>query len=239
MTMPHGQWCDVCGGPTVGRACPACLEKEVERLRIACSKQNNEIEQTLGKALGYPYIYVGETSTVGRAVVSPNFPGAEKTDEVCVGDHVAETLAVEASDKIEKLKAQVSNLVDENERLQSLQCVYCGEHVYSYGDWGNALNAVKAHDLVCEKAPWTDLQRKYNNVERVREDHEKQLVRIAKALGKDARDSADGTIAGLVENLKRDHDALVMQRDALMDEKTTAWNDARSRRGCAGAERKG
>jgi hypothetical protein len=67
-------------------------EAEVARLRAALLGQNHEIEQTLGKALGYP----------------PLYPDASPVDDgqACVGDHVAETLALEAADLIERLRAE-------------------------------------------------------------------------------------------------------------------------------------
>jgi hypothetical protein len=63
------------------------LEAEIIRLREALSKQDDEICQTLGKALGYPW-YKDDQK---------NFPGATEEHGVCVGDHVAESLAMEAA----------------------------------------------------------------------------------------------------------------------------------------------
>jgi hypothetical protein len=60
------------------------LVTENRRLRKACINQSHEIEQTLGRALGYPR-YADDQE---------NFPGATG-DDVCVGEHVAETLAIE------------------------------------------------------------------------------------------------------------------------------------------------
>ena len=57
---------------------------EVSRLRDALSRTNDEISQTLGKALGYPRFSDDQK----------NFPGATG-DDVCVGEHVAETLAMD------------------------------------------------------------------------------------------------------------------------------------------------
>lgn len=69
------------------------LEAEIIRLREALAKQNDEICQTLGKALGYPW-YKDDQQ---------NFPGATEENGVCVGEHVAESLAMEAARKIEQL----------------------------------------------------------------------------------------------------------------------------------------
>lgn len=68
---------------------------ELERLRAACSRENEEICQVLGRALGYPRF----------ADDQANFPGATDADGVCVGDHVAASLAAEAADEIGRLRS--------------------------------------------------------------------------------------------------------------------------------------
>jgi len=77
------------------RADLATVERERDRLRKAAVDQNHEIEQILGAALGYP-----------RYCDDPiNFPDATEADGVCVGDHVAETLAEEAAARIVTLQS--------------------------------------------------------------------------------------------------------------------------------------
>lgn len=71
----------------------ADLEAEIIRLREALTKQNDEICQTLGKALGYPWFKDDQK----------NFPGATDEHGVCVGDHVAESIAMEAARRIEQM----------------------------------------------------------------------------------------------------------------------------------------
>jgi hypothetical protein len=75
------------------------LEAEVERLTAAMRSSADDIEQTLGKALGkalgYPWFRDDQA----------NFPGATEAQGVCVGDHVAESLATEAARTIADLKA--------------------------------------------------------------------------------------------------------------------------------------
>ena len=66
------------------------LLAENAALRAACSKSNDEISQTLGKALGYPWFKDDQI----------NFPGATAENGVCVGDHVAESLADEAARRL-------------------------------------------------------------------------------------------------------------------------------------------
>jgi len=79
----------------------ARMEAEVkyangERMRVqdAIHKIDRDIIQTLGKALHYPWFKDDQK----------NFPDATEADGVAVGDHVAETLAVEAAKRIEKLE---------------------------------------------------------------------------------------------------------------------------------------
>lgn len=79
----------------------ARLEAEVvrantERVRTqdAYQKTDSEVVQTLGKALRYPWFKDDPA----------NFPGATEADGVAVGDHVAETLAMEAARRIADLE---------------------------------------------------------------------------------------------------------------------------------------
>lgn len=70
------------------------FEELLKDLRITwyeCS--DAEICQTLGKVLGYPLFKDDQK----------NFPGATEADGVCVGEHIAETLAMEAADIIKSL----------------------------------------------------------------------------------------------------------------------------------------
>lgn len=80
-------------------------QDEIERLRTACSKQNSEIEQTLGRALGYPQMYEAD-----GMIVAPDYPGAKPIDQVCVGEHVAETLAEEAAKRLEEYRQRVKEI---------------------------------------------------------------------------------------------------------------------------------
>ena len=56
-----------------------------------------EIEQILGKALGYPWFKDDPK----------NFPTATEADGVCVGDHTAWSLAMIAADKIKELQGEL------------------------------------------------------------------------------------------------------------------------------------
>jgi len=65
---------------------------ELARLRRACTVQNDAVCQTLGRVVGYPR-YADDQS---------RFPSATEDDGVCIGDHVAETLAVEVASALER-----------------------------------------------------------------------------------------------------------------------------------------
>ena len=78
-------------------------EIDIEKLRHFVKvlwNESEEIKQILGKALDYPLFKDDQK----------NFPDSTEKDGVCVGDHVALTLAEEAADKIKQLKARVEKL---------------------------------------------------------------------------------------------------------------------------------
>lgn len=76
---------------------------EAQVLRDKFVKYDHEIEQALGNALGYP-----EYSKDQK-----NFPGATKTDGVCVGEHVSVTLVKEAATLIRALIENPESLISE------------------------------------------------------------------------------------------------------------------------------
>lgn len=82
---------------TTDRERCVALEKELADLRKACSREDDEICQTLGKALGYPWFKDDQK----------NFPGATEANGVCVGDHVAASLAAEAAAELRGLNGEV------------------------------------------------------------------------------------------------------------------------------------
>lgn len=65
-------------------------------------KESEEIEQILGKALGYPW-YKDDPK---------NFPNATEADGVCIGDHTAWSLAMCAADRIKELEDKLMNCID-------------------------------------------------------------------------------------------------------------------------------
>lgn len=70
------------------------IRAEKTRLYDAWVEEAAELEQVLGKVLGYPW-YKDDQK---------NFPGATEAAGVCVGDHVTMSLVAEAAHRIEKLK---------------------------------------------------------------------------------------------------------------------------------------
>lgn len=69
----------------------------------AYGKSEDSISQSLGKALGYPWFKDDQE----------NFPGATAENGVCIGDHVAESIAEEAARRIVQLTRRNENLEDE------------------------------------------------------------------------------------------------------------------------------
>jgi hypothetical protein len=88
---------------SVGRDLAAAREElaeansKYEQLKAACAREEYDIQQTLGKALGYPWFKDDQT----------NFPGATEENGVCVGEHVAVTLAMEAAKQLAAANATV------------------------------------------------------------------------------------------------------------------------------------
>jgi len=93
----------------------ALLEADA-RLREACIKSNDTICQALGKALGYPWFKDDQT----------NFPGADESSGVCVGEHVAESIAEEAADRI--IRREVA-LAEAHETILREASAYSGQLV--------------------------------------------------------------------------------------------------------------
>lgn len=73
------------------------LEAKIKRQLNAFAKVNDEICQTLGKVLGYPW-YKDDQK---------NFSGATEADGICQGENIAECMAIEAAKRIKKLESQV------------------------------------------------------------------------------------------------------------------------------------
>lgn len=74
--------------------------ERIKRLEDSIAKQNTEIEQTCGKVLDYPW----------HKNDQKNFPGSTEVDGVCVGEHIAETIASELARKYTGLKHRIKRL---------------------------------------------------------------------------------------------------------------------------------
>lgn len=81
--------------------------ERIDLLERACSRANAEVCQTLGRALGYPRF----------ADDQRNFPGATDEHGICVGDHVAESLASEAASSLASLRGQLEAMAAERDTL--------------------------------------------------------------------------------------------------------------------------
>jgi uncharacterized protein (UPF0218 family) len=84
------------------------LSEKIMRLREGLLEQNQNIEQTCGKVLAYPWFKDDQK----------NFPGATEKDGVCVGDHVAETIVSELAKKHAEALSRIKRL---EEALESIQ----------------------------------------------------------------------------------------------------------------------
>jgi hypothetical protein len=69
------------------------LIKDYAAITDKCRKESEEIEQILGKALGYPW-YKDDPK---------NFPNATEADGVCVAPNTAASLAMHAADRIKMM----------------------------------------------------------------------------------------------------------------------------------------
>lgn len=78
-----------------------------------CRKESEEIEQILGKALGYPW-YTDDPK---------NFPNATEADGVCVGVETAWSLAMIAADKIKELEEKLKNAT--TFKIKIIDNIYC------------------------------------------------------------------------------------------------------------------
>jgi hypothetical protein len=90
--------------------------QKLKEVRDKMIKESQEIEQILGKALGYPW-YKDDPK---------NFPNATEADGVCVAPNTAWSLALCAADKIRDLQGKlfnqnrkIANVVDDLLKLQN------------------------------------------------------------------------------------------------------------------------
>lgn len=112
-------------------------DAEIARLRHACSKQDHEIQQVLGKALGFPR-YCDDKQA---------FPDATEADGVCTGEHTAETLADMAAARIQRLTEQSERRRALLEEIQWAGKGYNADTCPKCGGWSE-----EGHDENCALA---------------------------------------------------------------------------------------
>ena len=98
-------------------------EDRIKRLEDRIAKQNTEIEQTCGKVLDYPW-YKNDQK---------NFPGSTEVDGVCVGEHIAETIASELARKYTGLEKRIKRLEEAGDAM--LNAWLMPEDSMEYCDW--------------------------------------------------------------------------------------------------------
>ena len=155
------------------------LEKRVAELKQGMARESEDIEQTLGKALGYPQLGVRTLPDGSQECCALDAPGAVDSGQVCVGDHVPVTLAAEAAKRIAELEAELDataegvaggvaihakNLV----RIAELEA----EKTRAEADLEAALTVMANHDISFEGSVRTPI---------------KQAVRIAELEAENAR----------------------------------------------------
>lgn len=83
------------------------LSEKIKHLREGLLKQNQNIEQTCGKVLGYPWFKDDQK----------NFPGATEKDGVCVGDHVGATIVSELAKRHAGALAKIKRLEEAGDAM--------------------------------------------------------------------------------------------------------------------------
>ena len=78
-------------------------QQRMNYLRKEIFEQNQEIEQTCGNVLGYPWFKDDQK----------NFPGATEKDGVCVGDHVAATIVSELASRYTEALTRIKRLEED------------------------------------------------------------------------------------------------------------------------------
>ena len=104
-------------------------KQRIKRLYDGVLKNNQEIEQTCGKALGYSWFKDDQK----------NFPGATEKDGVCVGEHVAETIVSELAKRHTEVLARIKRLEEAGDYLCAA-AAFMGWHD-KIEDWNKAKEA--------------------------------------------------------------------------------------------------
>ena len=89
------------------------LIKDYAAITDRAREESEEIEQILGKALGYPWFKDDPK----------NFPNATEADGVCVGIETAWSLAMIAADKIKELEEKLLKVT--SLKIEVIDNLYC------------------------------------------------------------------------------------------------------------------
>ena len=108
------------------------LSEKIKHLREGLLKQNQNIEQTCGKVLGYPWFKDDQK----------NFPGATEKDGVSVGDHVAETIVSELAKKHAEALNRIKRLEEAGDILSRYlrDIPYASDYLYQSGERSLRIN---------------------------------------------------------------------------------------------------
>lgn len=113
---------------------------EADRLRAAVIEAEHELQQVLGRALGYPW-YKDDPE---------NFPGATEADGVCPGDHTGASLAAEAAARLAKVEAERDTLRDRLTEYERPEKWPEGSQMRHVQDLVHALNIAKRREQAAE-----------------------------------------------------------------------------------------
>ena len=104
----------------------AVAQADRDRLRSACIKSNDEIQQVLGKALGFMWYKDDQEA----------FPSATHENGVFTGEHTAESMADVAAERITFLEKRLREMPEEFAQIAEGEREICGAfpaHAFGYG----------------------------------------------------------------------------------------------------------
>lgn len=133
------------------RAQLAEAQIDASRYKTAFAKTNNDICQVLGKALGYPWHKDHQEA----------FPGSGEADGVCVGEHVAGSLADEIAAKYAEAKRQAIQWHD-GPAVGGVEMPAVDAEVVAVMDFRSGARAVKGtidRTTLYHDGCWTDLEK--------------------------------------------------------------------------------
>ena len=101
------------------------VRSELKRAQDCYFKLNDEISQICGKALGYPWIKDDKE----------NFPDADESHGVSVGEHVAESIAEELAEKFAAVKQSLKTAERDRDRWKAMTLRRWTVGVYGSGEY--------------------------------------------------------------------------------------------------------